>query len=94
MYHLSVTTTCADPENFVREGLTLTMFFFSLMREELSKKHYWRALFGPPAKRHLNGVSLACRLWPKMAWYPYDVKGIGTSIAKKTYILVISRGRS
>ena len=27
MYHLSVTTTWADPESFVREGLTLTTFF-------------------------------------------------------------------
>ena len=22
------------------------------------------AMIGPPAKRHLNGVSLACRCWP------------------------------
>ena len=65
MFHLSITTTCVDPESFVREGPTLT-FFFSLMGEELSKYHYKRALFGPPAKRHLNGVSLACRFWPKI----------------------------
>ena len=42
------------------------VFFFSLMGEELSKYHYKRALFGPSAKRHLNGVSLACRFWPKI----------------------------
>ena len=28
MYHLSETTTCADPESIVLEGPTLTTFFF------------------------------------------------------------------
>ena len=27
MYHLSLTTTCADPESEVSEGQTLTTFF-------------------------------------------------------------------
>ena len=65
MHHLSVTTTCAAPESFARVGPTLTTFF-SLMGEELSKYHYKRAIFSQPAKRHLNGVLLACRLWPIM----------------------------
>ena len=55
---------------FVRGGPTLITFifsfsfFFSLMRGEDPKYHYWRANTGPPAKRHLNGVLLACRWWP------------------------------
>ena len=58
---------CADPESFVRGSPTLiTIFFllffvFSLMREEGSKNHYTRAIIDPPAKHHLNGLSLACR---------------------------------
>ena len=31
-----------------------------------SKKHWKRASIGPPAKRHLNGVSLTCRWWPNI----------------------------
>ena len=57
--------TCAAPESFARGRPALTTFF-SLIWEELSKYHYKRAIFGPPAKRHLNGVLLACRLWPKI----------------------------
>ena len=34
--------------------------------EEGSKYHYKRAIIDPPAKRHLNGVSLACRWWPNI----------------------------
>ena len=30
-------------------------------RDDPSKYHYKRAIIGPPAKRHLNGFSLACR---------------------------------
>ena len=82
MYRLSVTTTCVDPESFVREGPTLTTFFFSLMEEELSKYHYKRALFGYGPKLKAGLVA-------------YDSNGIGTSIAKKNpYIFVIFAGRS
>ena len=31
------------------------------MREEGSKYHYLRAIIGQPAKRHLDGVSMAYR---------------------------------
>ena len=47
---------CADPESYVRGGPTLT--FFSWWGEGGSKYHF-RDIIGPPAKRHLNGVSLA-----------------------------------
>ena len=29
----------------------------------LWKYYYKQAIIGPPAKRHLNGFSLACRWW-------------------------------
>ena len=51
---------------FCQRGSNADNVFFSMMGEELSRYHYKRALFGPPAKRHLNGVSLACRFWPKI----------------------------
>ena len=49
---------CADPEKSFRGDPTLPSFF---KVDEGSKYHFKRALIGPPAKRHLNGVSLACR---------------------------------
>ena len=59
------------------------------------KYRYKRAIFGPPAKRHLNGVSLAGRWWPKIErWFGSFVilNGIGTSVDKKPYINVIFQG--
>ena len=59
----------ADPESFVRGGPTLTRFYcccFLEGRDDPSKYHNERAIIGSPAKRHLNGVSLPCRLWPKL----------------------------
>ena len=49
---------CADPEK-VSEGVQLCQVFFKA--DEGSKYHFKPAMIGPPAKRHLNGVSLACR---------------------------------
>ena len=61
--------TSPDPEGFVREAPTLTTFFFSFwfMRGSKIPLYYERAIIGPPAKRHFNGVSLACRWWPYYA---------------------------
>ena len=54
--------SCADPEIFVRGGPISTTFFFLL---EEGRKDQNTTISGPsyapPAKRHLNGVSLACR---------------------------------
>ena len=93
MHHLSVTTTCAAPESFARGGPTLTTFF-SFMGEEFSKYHYKRAIFGPPAKRHLNGDLLACRLWPKIESWLGSFKILRGSgpVLLKTYIFVILEG--
>ena len=55
---------------------------------------YW-AIMGLPAKRHFNGVSLACRWWPNIeCWLGSFVifQGFRTSIAKKPYILWFFRG--
>ena len=49
----------ADPETFVREGLTLT--FFPVNEGVGSKYHYKPVIIDPPAKRHLNVISLACQ---------------------------------
>ena len=37
---------------------------FSVMRG--FKYHYKRAIIGPPAKRQLDELSLACRCWPNI----------------------------
>ena len=55
-----------------------------------------RAIICPPAKRHLNGVLLACRCWPNIeCWLGSFVifQGVCTSIAKKPYIFLIFQGR-
>ena len=54
-----------------------------------------RSIIGPPAKRHLNGVSLAGRYWLNTkCWLGSFVifQGIWTSIAKKPHIFFISQG--
>ena len=54
--------TCTGPEGFVRGGQTLTIFIFLDDEGDIeSKYHYKWAVIGMPAKRHLNGASLACR---------------------------------
>ena len=57
--------------------------------------HYERAIIGPPAKRHLNDVSLAGRRWHKIEFWLCSFvifQGILTIIAKKPYIFVIFQG--
>ena len=53
--------------------------------------HYKRTIIGPPAKRHLNGVSLACRSWSNIVCWLGNFlifQGIRTSIPNETYICV------
>ena len=62
---------CADLERFVRGGHTLTtsLFFMSSFYswgEGGSIYLYKRVIIGTPAKRHINGVSLACQCWPNI----------------------------
>ena len=54
--------SCADPERFVRGGPTVNFFYISIFqvgerREDPNK----RAIISTPAKRRLNGVSVASR---------------------------------
>ena len=90
-------TTCEDPERFWRVGFFIIVFFyfnfvlFQLLRGRVSKYQYKRAIIGLQAKRHLNGVSLACRLWPSFECCLSSFvifQGIRTSIAKKRYMFV------
>ena len=48
---------------FCQRGSNFDVCFFLLLegREDPNKYHYERAIIDPPAKRHLNGVSLAGR---------------------------------
>ena len=55
MHHLSVTTTCADPESFVRGGPTLTT---------LGRNYPNTTISGPFSARQRN-ASLACRFYFK-----------------------------
>ena len=53
------------------------------------------AIIGPPAKRHLNGVSLAGRLWPDTECLLVSLlvlQEIRTNDAKKPSIIVIFQG--
>ena len=61
--HAKGLSGCADPERFVRVCTTLTLLFFNWWGERRSKYHHKQSNISPPAKRHLNGVLLACRCW-------------------------------
>ena len=51
--------------NFCQRRSTLNIFL--MMRGEGRSKYiYKRAIIGTPVKRHLNGLSLACRWWPNI----------------------------
>ena len=58
--------------------------FSSWLGERGSKYHYKRVIIWPPAKGHLNGVSLACRWWLDSF---VIFRGSGPVLLKKTYIL-------
>ena len=51
------------------EGVQHFYVFFYLISYR-SKYHYKQAITGPPAKRHLNGVSLSDRWWPNTELTP------------------------
>ena len=85
-----MSSTCTDPESFVRGGPPLT-WFLVWWGEEWSKYHYLRAIIGPPAKCHLNGTSLACRLWPNIECWLGSftiLRGSGSVLLKKNPIFL------
>ena len=57
--------SCADPESFVTGGSKFNgcFYYFFVVDEGEggSKYHYKRTIIALPAKRHFNGVLLACR---------------------------------
>ena len=77
------------------EGVQIWQVFFSWWGERGSKYHFKWAIISPPAKCHLNGVSLAYRCWPNIKCWLRTFMifwGIRTSIARKPYIFVIFQG--
>ena len=85
----------ARTQKVLSVGVQLWCFYLAWWGEERSKYHYKRTIIGPPAKRHLNGVSLACQWWPyiECSLGSFVIfKGIQTSFAKKPYIFVIFQG--
>ena len=93
------TLICAiTVQKILSEGVPFWHLFFFLVDEgwenPILKYHYKRAIISPPAKRHLNGVSLACWWWPNIeCWLGSLVifRGIWTRIAKNLYTFVIFR---
>ena len=56
-------------ENYKKNMVSLKLFLAIVVRTPLKSQSYQssiqcRAIIGPPAKRHLNGVSLAGHWWP------------------------------
>ena len=75
---------------FCQRGSNSATLTIILDLESGSKYHLKRTNVGPPAKRHLNGVSLACILWSTL-----NAGFIALRIFenfKKTYIFVIFQG--
>ena len=65
------------------------------IQKKLSEGVQLRAIIGPSAKRHLNGVSLACWWWPNIeCWLGSFVifQEIWTRNAEEPYIFVIFQG--
>ena len=87
---------CVDPEKIISYYPTSTFLVVYEWFEDLNLKYcYKRAIIGPPAKRHLNGVSLACCWWPNIECRLGSFvifQGIWTKIAKNPYIVVIFQG--
>ena len=82
---------------FSQRGSTFDSILVVELREDPNTTILKRTIISPPAKSHINGVSLAYRRWPKIeSWLGSFVifQGIRTSIAKKPYIFVIFHGRS
>ena len=66
LIRLSWCLAYTNPESLSGGGSNCDRFFFSWWDEGGSKYHYKWAIIGPPAKRHLNGVSLVCWWWPNI----------------------------
>ena len=71
----------------------LTLFFIFVIF--LAEEGISGAIIGTPAKRHLNGVSLACRRWPNIeCWLGSFVifMGFGPVLLENPIFFVIFQG--
>ena len=78
------------PRRFCQRGSNSDLFLLDERRNDPNTT-ISGTIIGLPAKRHLNGVSLACRRWLNIeCWLRVFmiVHGIRISIAKKPYIFV------
>ena len=78
-----------------RGSIFVNFFFLSWWGEGGSKYHYKWVIISPPAKRHLNGVSLACRWWPNIeCWLENSVtfRGSGQVLLRNPIFLWFSGG--
>ena len=74
---------------FCHRGSKFEVFFCFGWGEGGSKYTFKWATIGPPAKRHLNGILLACRWWPNIECFMI-CQGIRTWIAKTPIFLWFS----
>ena len=85
---------CQGRSNF-DEFFFVFFCFITWWGEEGSKYHFKRAINGPPAKRHLNGVSLAGRWWPNIeCWIVsfFILRGSGPVLLRNPIFLYFFRG--
>ena len=78
-----------------QRGSKFVIVFFRWRGERGSKYHYKRAIINPPAKRHLNGISLACRWWSSIeCWLESSVnfRKSGPALLRNTIVLWFFRG--
>ena len=79
-------------QKVLSDRVYLWRFYFCWWGEERgSKYHYKRAIISQPAKRHLNGISLACRWWPNMECLLGSLlifQGIRTSLLRNALIFL------
>ena len=65
-WHINIITQLhAQIQKVLSEGVQLWQLFL-VDDGRGSKHHYMRAIIGPPAKHHLNGISLVYRWWPNI----------------------------
>ena len=70
--HISDRHSCADPKVLSEENRLISdnvfSFFFKLRGKRIQIPLKASHHIVPPAKRHLNGVSLIGRCWPNIEW--------------------------
>ena len=81
--------------NLCQRGSNFDNVFLVDERRDDQNSNAKRAIIDLPAKRQLNGVSLASLRWPNIEFWPSSFEifqGIRTSITKKTVFFLSFRG--